>query len=121
MLYPLSMVIGISMIKDVFEDRKRHKSDRQENERKVHCIFKTDQTFKQMFWKDVKVGDLVKVHDEEYFPADLMLCSSSETHGTCYVETKNLDGETNLKTKQAAKGIREIFSKNESEMGDFGG
>lgn len=35
MLLPLSMVILISMIKDIFEDSKRHKSDNQENQRKV--------------------------------------------------------------------------------------
>lgn len=31
MLMPLAFVIGVSMIKDIFEDYKRHKSDRQEN------------------------------------------------------------------------------------------
>ncbi len=35
MLYPLTTVILISMIKDIFEDSKRHRSDRQENERLV--------------------------------------------------------------------------------------
>jgi len=28
MLLPLAFVIGVSMIKDIFEDSKRHKSDR---------------------------------------------------------------------------------------------
>lgn len=31
MLMPLSFVIIVSMIKDIFEDYKRHKSDKQEN------------------------------------------------------------------------------------------
>ena len=52
-------------------------------------------------WKRVKVGEIVKVKNEEFFPADLILLSSSEAHGSCFVETKNLDGETNLKAKHA--------------------
>ena len=32
---PLSFVVGISMIKDIYEDYMRHKSDNEENTRKV--------------------------------------------------------------------------------------
>ncbi len=33
----------------------------------------------------------------------MILAQSSESKGMCYVETKNLDGETNLKHKTAEK------------------
>ncbi len=36
-----------------------------------------------------------------YFPADMVLLSSSNPEGVCYIETMNLDGETNLKIKKA--------------------
>lgn len=42
---------------------------------------------------------------DEYFPADLILLNSSAKKGICYVETKNLDGETNLKHKNSHKDI----------------
>jgi len=35
MLLPLSFVVLVSMIKDIFEDLKRHQSDKLENNRKV--------------------------------------------------------------------------------------
>ena len=45
----------------------------------------------------------MKVEQDQYFPADIVFTQSSETKGTCYVETKNMDGETNLKHKIAEK------------------
>lgn len=46
---------------------------------------------------------LQQVWDRQYFPADLVLLSSSNAEGVCYIETTNLDGETNLKIKKASK------------------
>jgi phospholipid-translocating ATPase len=59
------------------------------------------------------VGQLIKVHKDEFFPADLVLVNSSEINGICYVETKNLDGETNLKFKSSIAGIQELTKTDE--------
>ena len=63
MLFPLSQVILISMIKDIFEDSKRHKSDGLENNRQVLLYQRKESSFKLKPWKQVKVGDLVRVRD----------------------------------------------------------
>jgi magnesium-transporting ATPase (P-type) len=52
----------------------------------------------------------VQVKDKEYFPADLVLLSSSNPEGICYIETMNLDGETNLKMKKALKDTWDMVS-----------
>ena len=61
-------------------------------------------TFKSV---DLQVGCIVKIKENSNFPADLILLKSSLPKGICYVETKSLDGETNLKQKQAQQDILE--------------
>lgn len=52
-------------------------------------------------WEDVQVGDFVKIMDNESIPADVLICATSEDENVAFVETKNLDGETNLKSRVA--------------------
>jgi magnesium-transporting ATPase (P-type) len=95
---PLLFVIFVSMVKDYAEDRVRQKSDIRENS-------STTRVLRQGQWQDtclldLKVGDIVKVLNGEMFPADLVLLQTSND-SVCFVETKNIDGETNLKLKAA--------------------
>jgi len=55
------------------------------------------------------VGDLVRVQENGFFPADMIVINSSEPEGSFYVETKNLDGESNLKLKAVAKDLIDHF------------
>jgi phospholipid-translocating ATPase len=59
--------------------------------------------FKRDFWKNVRVGDFVRIRNNDEIPADIVILATSDEDGACYVETKNLDGETNLKVRQALK------------------
>ena len=59
--------------------------------------------FSRKLWKDVRVGDVLRIYNNEEIPADVILLSTSDEDNGCYVETKNLDGETNLKVKQSLK------------------
>ena len=61
MLLPLLFVIGVSMIKDIFEDSKRHKSDRQENFKDTEVYDPISKDFIKVHWQDLKVGQIVKV------------------------------------------------------------
>lgn len=51
-------------------------------------------------WKDLKVGDIIKVNENEWLPADIVILrTSSDENQEAFLETMALDGETNLKPK----------------------
>ena len=91
------LVLFVTAVKEIWEDFQRLKQDRKINRHKV-LVLKGKEWVKTM-WLDIKVGDLVKVKNKEPFPADLVLLSSSEDQAMAYIETSNLDGETNLKVR----------------------
>lgn len=94
-LLPLSFVIILNGLKDILEDLKRKYADNKENNNEVK---KYENQLICTKWMDLKKGDIVKIHENEFFPADLLIIASSENN-MCFVETKSLDGETNLKYK----------------------
>jgi magnesium-transporting ATPase (P-type) len=118
---PLSIVTVIDAFFAAYEDYKRHIADHEANSAKTLAFNREMQQFEEIEWKDVKVGDLLKIFNREKLPADLLIMSvvSSEGKekeeeeqvdtGICYVETKNLDGETNLKLREAPQVTRNMF------------
>ncbi|KAJ8100442.1 hypothetical protein POJ06DRAFT_196550 [Lipomyces tetrasporus] len=75
--------------------------------------------FKRSFWKNVRVGDFVRIRNDDEIPADVVILSTSDSDGACYVETKNLDGETNLKVRQAVRCGAHIKHSRDCERASF--
>jgi phospholipid-translocating ATPase len=75
--------------------------------------------FHQDYWKNVQVGDFVRIYNDDQIPADVVILSTSDPDGACYVETKNLDGETNLKVRHALRSGRKIKHARDCEKTQF--
>ncbi|OPJ77635.1 hypothetical protein AV530_006922 [Patagioenas fasciata monilis] len=109
-IVPLVLVLTITAVKDATDDYFRHKSDNQVNNRQSQVLIGGG--LRQEQWMNVRVGDIIKLENNQFVAADLLLLSSSEPHGLCYIETSELDGETNMKVRQAIPVT--------SELGDTG-
>lgn len=119
-IVPLTFFVVLSMAKEGYDDLRRYKLDRVENNQSASVLqasIRTDvpldacernqamspgqKVWVTKKWKEVDVGDVVKLIRNEAAPADLILLHSNGANGIAYLETMALDGETNLKSKQA--------------------
>lgn len=113
---PLFIVLIVSTIVELVEDYRRRVSDASLNNASARIL--RGSNFDQTKWVNVAVGDIIRVESEEAFPADIVLLATSEPEALCYVETANLDGETNLKIKQGVPETANLVSPSElSRMG----
>ncbi len=119
-IVPLTFFVILSMAKEGYDDLRRYKLDKVENNQSasvLRIVKSTDapvdgndktrgvdhgpKIWATTKWKEIKVGDVVKLNRNEAAPADLVLLHSKGANGIAYLETMALDGETNLKSKQA--------------------
>ena len=106
-------VLLFTMLKEAYEDYFRHKQDRTANTSPVKRFDFTQKRYVTTFSAGIQVGDILKITQNEQIPADMVLLSTSN-HGLAFVNTMNLDGETNLKEK-----ISPEMTKNSSETDYF--
>ncbi|XP_029917738.1 phospholipid-transporting ATPase IA isoform X7 [Myripristis murdjan] len=105
-LVPLLFILVVAAVKEVIEDLKRHNADNVVN--KKECQVLRNGAWEIVHWEKVAVGEVVRAANGDHLPADLVILSSSEPQGMCYIETSNLDGETNLKIRQGLQSTAEI-------------
>lgn len=75
--------------------------------------------WERTLWKKLEVGDIVLLKEDDQIPADLIVLSTSDPEGLCFVETKNLDGETNLKQRKSLRATAGIGNEEDIEHSNF--
>ena len=106
-IIPFIMVISIGIILDLIEELKRYRNDISTNST-LTKVYKSEK-FRNIQWSKIKVGNLIKVKNNEIFPADLLIICSSNKDGVFYLQTSNLDGESSLKESQSIMYTQSIF------------
>ena len=111
----LLFVLAVAAVKALFEDVKRHQQDRATNASRARVVVRVrgssseagataatadEVETKDVEWRDLRVGDVVRVDDGELFPADLVCLHSALEDDVCFIKTTNLDGENNLKIRR---------------------
>ncbi|KAL8860010.1 MAG: hypothetical protein Q9178_003559 [Gyalolechia marmorata] len=128
-IIPLCFFVMLSMAKEGYDDFRRFKLDKAENNRSTVVLRTEDPPsearekttgsvstvrslgrWETIKWKDVRVGDVVKLVRDEAAPADLVVLHANGMNDVAYVETMALDGETNLKSKAAPPPVAKACS-----------
>ncbi|ALC38973.1 CG33298 [Drosophila busckii] len=107
-MIPVLFVLGVTAVKDLFEDRRRRASDKRINNTTCRVYDGETERYKKIKWQDLRVGDIVHLSNNETVPADILLLRTSDPHGVCYIDTCDLDGETNLKRREVVRGFTEM-------------
>ena len=129
-IVPLTFFVTLSMAKEGYDDMRRYRLDKGENNRLTSIleacnpvtsslrgsittnrskglvsIASEPKHLVNIKWRDVRVGDIVRLARDEAAPADLVILNAKGMNGIAYVETMALDGETNLKSKEALPSL----------------
>ena len=115
MIATFSFVLIFTMGKDAILDYGRHKQDQKSNSR--NCLIYLDKKWKKSKCYTIIPGNIIKLKEDEECSCDILIIKSSNKNGYLYVDTKNLDGESNLKEKCSVKDI-EI---NKDELSNLSG
>ena len=126
-IIPLMFFVGISMGKEGYDDIRRYRLDKEENNRQASVLDKqprgqasvlpddgtcsaesSSAIWKREKWRNIRVGDILRIDRDQSIPADILLLHSVDTKGGAFIETMALDGETNLKIKQPLPALAKV-------------
>ena len=114
------------MGKEAYDDYKRNLRDREANsarylvltsgasspsdeEELTHSLLESDfPPTRSVLSSSIRVGDLVLLEKNQRVPADLILLRTSDSSGTCFIRTDQLDGETDWKLRVAVPATQKL-------------
>ena len=117
---PLAFVLFVTMGKEAYDDYKRYLRDKEANPTKYLILepsgVDTASTLdggphtRSVPSSSIRVGDLILLEKNQRVPADLALLGTSDSSGTCFIRTDQLDGETDWKLRAAVPTCQKLHS-----------
>ncbi|KAF7321418.1 Phospholipid-transporting ATPase [Mycena kentingensis (nom. inval.)] len=121
---PLVFVLSVTMGKEAYDDYQRHLRDREANSQKYLVLdppsndrsasaleaayVDAHANTRAVPSSSLRVGDLVRLEKDQRVPADLLLLHTSDSSGTCFIRTDQLDGETDWKLRVAVSECQKL-------------
>ena len=113
---PLSIVVGFSMIKELYDDIKRRIQDKRTNSTLITTLYLSQENNKKIQRiekkaSDLKIGDIIELSKDCRVPADLIVLKTfnDSEDNQAFIRTDQLDGETDWKLRKAP-GITQTLS-----------
>jgi phospholipid-translocating ATPase len=97
---PLAFVLTVTLLKEAWDDLQRWLRDKEMNDKRYERLAKNG-CYTHVTSAGMKVGQIIKVHQNERIPADLVLLYTTEKSGSVFIRTDQLDGETDWKLRKA--------------------
>ncbi|XP_067928556.1 probable phospholipid-transporting ATPase IIB [Watersipora subatra] len=108
---PLGFVLSVTMLRELLDDVRRYKRDKEVNSQSYKKLTSSGETFVPS--SDIHVGDLIIVEKNQRVPADIVFLRTSEKSGACFIRTDQLDGETDWKLKLAVEPTQRLTADSE--------
>ena len=105
-LVPVIFIILLGMMKEAYLEYKRWKDDKRINHAICNVLSDVKQDelcFEEMQVQHLRVGDILRIKDDGYVPADCIILKAKQENGQGFIQTDALDGERNFKSKMALK------------------
>lgn len=118
---PLAFVLSITLMKEAWDDIQRYRKDKDINNTMYEYLQKNG-TWHMKASSSVKVGDILKINQNQRFPADCILLYTTERNGTVFIRTDQLDGETDWKLRkacvatQSAQPVENLIRRNDIQI-----
>ena len=105
---PLGIVVGFSMLKELYDDIKRRIQDKKTNSTLVKTLY-ISQDIKRSLVRihkkaaDLKIGDIIELDKDSRVPADIIVLKTfnESEENQAFIRTDQLDGETDWKLRKA--------------------
>lgn len=111
---PLVFVLLITMLKEAFDDFQRYLRDKELNEKQYERL-NVNGEFEPILSEAMKVGDIIKVNQNERIPSDMVLLYTTEhENANVFLRTDQLDGETDWKLRKSVGFTQEYYHENKN-------
>ena len=89
---------------------EKHKADNIQNGREVDVFDTSTKQWIRTKWSTLRCGQLVRIKNREFIPADIVLVGSSDqVNNGVFINTKSLDGETDLKIREVPDALIKTY------------